>query len=711
MDCYNRNRITSIILLSVATITAHAQAENMDTIADTPHLAAYLVAALIISVFTLVFTNRLFYYRQQEVTAHTRQLNTQLALVLSSNKTEVWTYDISKHIYSQLSAMEESRKDYTPIDFSQFFNHDDFSLLRKTVSALQSGELEQDTLVVHSSMPQDGSAQRIFKINVTVLQRGSNGRPKVLLGIQRDITENRLRKENARKLAMRFHTVFNSSLVDMIYYDADGRLADINDKACETFGINDRDALMKRGVNIRDIPSYRNLDLEHFESTQLSSITDITKVKHDDERIPELTVGGKMYYEATVNPVRNKDGQPLGFVAAGRNITEMVESHHRQQEDQKLLKKATKNIENYINNIDYALKVSGVKLVNYHPENHELTVFSDLNKPQYRLSQIRCASLIDDIDLRKVRGLFLRMDRCTPGDFRATLQTRFHDKQGRNLFLTFNMVPVIEKNGQIGHYFGMFRNETEIVYTERMLTKETKKAQETEELKNTFLLNMSYEIRTPLNAVLGFAGLMNGPHDEEDEPVFAEEIKRNTNELLALVNDILFISRLDARMIEFNYQECDFSKLFDGFCYIGWGTVAPSVKVSVENPYSRLMVKIDEQHLGTVIGKLCLGTAKMTESGTIRAKYDYRHGELNITIEDTGKGLSKERLTHIFDRFASNDDNQRKGTGLDMPIIQELVNQMGGSIEIQSEEGKGTTAYVIIPCEMTALEKKTEQKI
>lgn len=295
MDCYNRNRITSIILLSVATITAHAQAENMDTIADTPHLAAYLVAALIISVFTLVFTNRLFYYRQQEVTAHTRQLNTQLALVLSSNKTEVWTYDISKHIYSQLSAMEESRKDYTPIDFSQFFNHDDFSLLRKTVSALQSGELEQDTLVVHSSMPQDGSAQRIFKINITVLQRGSNGRPKVLLGIQRDITENRLRKENARKLAMRFHTVFNSSLVDMIYYDADGRLADINDKACETFGINDRDALMKRGVNIRDIPSYRNLDLEHFESTQLSSITDITKVKHDDERIPELTVGGKMY--------------------------------------------------------------------------------------------------------------------------------------------------------------------------------------------------------------------------------------------------------------------------------------------------------------------------------------------------------------------------------------------------------------------------------
>ena len=240
------------------------------------------------------------------------------------------------------------------------------------------------------------------------------------------------------------------------------------------------------------------------------------------------------------------------------------------------------------------------------------------------------------------------------------------------------------------------------------LQEETQKAQETEELKNTFLQNMSYEIRTPLNAVIGFAELFNGPHDAEDEPIFAGEIKRNTADLLALINDILFISRLDANMVDFNYKECDFAVLFEGFCYMGWSMVAPGVSVSVENPYSHLMITIDEQNLGEVIQKLCLGASCNTTKGHIKAKCEYRHGELNITIEDTGKGFSPEMQKHIFDRFVKNELNSHNGTGLEMPIIKELVTQMGGSIEIQSEKEIGNTVYVIIPCEMSSMEKKTD---
>ena len=711
MDCCYISRTKAIVLLSAIATIARAQAEKMDTITDIPHLSVYLVAALIICVFAMAFINRYFYFRQQEVSNHTKQLNTQLALVLLSNKTQVWTYDVNKRIFSLFSAKEENRKDYAPIDFSQFFDRDDFSKLRKIVDSVHNREKEQDTIEINGSMPQNGEPQQLFQVNITVLRRDSKGKPKVLLGIQRDITESRQRKEKASNLALQYHTVFYSSLVDMIYYDANGWLVDINDKACETFGIKDREALLNRHVNIHDVPSYRDLDLENLEYTLLSSITDIDKVKHEDERIPELTVGGRIYYEATVNSVRSKDGQQLGFVTAGRNIPEMVESHHRQREDSKLLKKTTSDIEDYINNINYSLKISGVRLVNYHPENHELIVFSDLNKAQYHLSQIRCVSLVAENERTKARGLLLRMDHRTPGNISVTIQTRFHDEQRRNIYLSFKMVPVMGKDGLISHYFGMCRNESETVYTEQMLIKETKKAQETEELKNTFLLNMSYEIRTPLNAVLGFAELFNSPHDEEDEPVFADEIKRNTRELLALVNDILFISRLDAKMVEYNYTECDFSKLFDGFCYMGWSNIAPGVKVSVENPYSRLIVKIDEQHLGSVISKICSTSARMTETGTIRAKYDYRHGELNITIEDTSRGLSKKALSHVFDRFVHDDVIRGKGSGLNMPIIQEMIRQMGGSIEIQSEEGKGATIYVIIPCEMTAMEKNTEHAI
>ena len=706
MSNSSRQRLLTVAALLAISLTAMAQQENMKTMADGYRLSAYLVAVLMIGVFVIIVSNRLYDYRQRQVSAEALQLNKQLGLVLTSNKTHIWTYDFSKHIYTLLSINGEKERDYSPIDFAQFFDKNDFTQLHKAVTSITDRPDEPKPIVIRGCTPEDDSNTPIYEIHLSVLRQDKNGKARLLLGTQRDITENILRKEKARNLSMRYHTIFNSALVDMIYYGADGQLTDINDKACETFGISDRDALMTRKVKITDIPSYRELDFDHLENVQMSTITDIDRTKREDERIPELTIGGKIYYECAVTAVRDKTQQLRGIITAGRDITDMVESHHRQQQDALLLEKRTKDIQDYINNINYALKVSGVRLVNYHPDNHELKIFSDLNQVQYSLSQIRCASLLAPSDQRRARGLLLRMDHRTPGNFTATIQTRFHDKQGRDLFLTFSMVPVIGKDGCISHYFGMLRNDTEMVYTERQLMTETKKAQETEELKDTFLLNMSYEIRTPLNAVIGFAELFNGPHEVEDEPVFSDEIKRNTNELLNLVNDILYISRLDARMVEFHYKETNFATLFEGFCYMGLSTLNPSVKIQVENPYNRLVVRIAEQILGEVIEKLCINAARTTETGYIRTKYDYRHGELNITIEDTGRGFSENDLKHIFDRFARDENNQREGTGLDMAIIKELVEQMGGTIEIQSEEGKGTSVYVIIPCEMTVMEKK-----
>jgi signal transduction histidine kinase len=346
-------------------------------------------------------------------------------------------------------------------------------------------------------------------------------------------------------------------------------------------------------------------------------------------------------------------------------------------------------------------------MVNYVPERHEMEIYSDLNQLQYKLPQIRCLTLLRQHERRRANGLLLRMDHRHPNNFRATFETIFHDQEGRSIFLTFNMVPVTEKDGTL-HYFGMCQDNTEMVYTERRLQVETEKALETEALKSTFLMNMSHEIRTPLNAVLGFAELFNNPHAEEDEPVFAEEIKRNTGELLQLVNDILYISRLDAKMEVMRIEECDFAAIFEGYCYMGWSSIGAEVKVSVENPYNHLYIAIDAQHLGEVIQKICEHAALNTNKGSIRAKYEYRHGELNISIEDTGRGLSEAEQKRVFERFARSESGGNYSTGLDMPIIKELIEQMGGSIELQSAPGKGCTVYVIIPCVMSSMEKKTE---
>ena len=705
-------RFSLLSLLLAGSLAAHAQQEDISLLFDIHHILAYIVAACMISIIIMLYLNRVHYFHTKDTANHQRRLNTQLSIILDSNKTRTWTYDIDHDLFTAIVTGEEMEKKYTPMDFLQFYDRDDFRHLLGIISDIVDGKTLTETLAMKNPRPKnDDEPRQYYDVNISVLRRDHGDRPLILLGIQHDVTADREREKLARNMMLRYKTVFNSSQVDMFYYGADGRMKDANDKALETFKITDRQAFLRRGVKFNDIPAYEDMDIKTMEYMHISSITDIDKRKREDERIPETKIKGQFYYEVDLVPVKDEKGENIGVVAAGRDITEMVESFHHQQEAARQLKRSTKDMQSYIDNINYSLKISNVRLVNYDPDNHELIMFSDLNNVQYRLSQIRALTLLIQSERRTARGLMRRMDNRHKDSFSATLCTIFRDDKGRNIYLQFQMTPIVDKDGEVTHYFGMCRNMTEMVYTEQMLQEETAKAQETEQLKSAFLQNMSYELRTPLNAVVGFAELYNAEHSPEDEPVFAEQIKTNTNVLLQLINDILFISRLDARMIEFDLQPNEFASLFDGWCYMGWSALESSAKTIVENPYSGLILNIDQQHLGMVIQKICTYTAYdvqgMTD-GMVRAKYEYHHGELTITIEDNGKGLTPEGQAKIFDRFSRDSQGHHQGTGLDLPIVKELLEQMGGSIELQSEQGKGTTFYISLPCEMIYMEKKSE---
>ena len=267
-------------------------------------------------------------------------------------------------------------------------------------------------------------------------------------------------------------------------------------------------------------------------------------------------------------------------------------------------------------------------------------------------------------------------------------------------------MPITDKEGKVTHYFGLCRNETEMAYIEKHLQEESAKAQEEEQLKNAFLLNMSYELRVPLHAVIGFAELFKREHSREDEPIFAREIKKNTDILLDLINDILFISRLDAHMIEYHYEKCDFASLFEGWCHQGWSEASENLKQITENSYNSMLVMIDPQHLGIAIQKLCGYSARNTKAGSLKARYEYLHDELIIIVEDTSQGIEFDEVPKIFNRFMGDAKTKRIGTGLDLPIVKELVEQMGGTIDVLSEPGKGSTFFMSIPCELTSFEKK-----
>ena len=494
----------------------------------------------------------------------------------------------------------------------------------------------------------------------------------------------------------------------MVFFDKYGVLTDINEKACEQFGVKNRDDVIKGHYLLQNNPFFSGVNIYQMENTRSTSLLDYASHQDPMFHIDNLGSNGIVYYESTINPIHNAKGELEGIYMAGRNVTEMVESFHHQQEGFKKLRQATRSIKTYIDNVNYALQVSDVRLVNYYPSTHTMEISVNINETQLRFSQLRCIRLGAPRFRRAISSALNRMDHRTEIPLQTVIETEIPDKQRRHVWLQFSMVPMKDEEGRVERYFGMCRNMTQMVETELQLAIETQKAQETELLKQAFLTNMSYEIRTPLNTVVGFAELFESEHDVADEPLFVEEIRRNSNSLLSLVNDILFLSRLDANMIEYKKEECDFAMLFDSWCQLGLSNVSPEVKVLVENPFSRLLVDIDIEQVGKVIEKLCAVAVDFTQKGSILAKCEYIQGQLSVVIEDTGRGIDPQTLPHVFERFVRDEGEMLCGTGLDFPIVQALVEQMGGSIELQSETGKGTTVLVIIPCEASVIERRRE---
>ena len=654
-----------------------------------------------IAFLALVLIYFYFYYRKLE-----RQLiklgiqrNKRLALILQVSHVRFWTYDVATQTFTWMDKKGQPQHQYSIMEFARRYNSDDFERLCQGLRKLTSMEEKQVTLDVNAHDEEKNKQKREYIITLSVL-RYENNKPTVIIGTKHDVTDERERQRRTKQKLLRYQSIFHTAMVDMVYFDEQGYVVDMNERARLSFKATLRDAMLHK-VNVADCldePTYRIND--YFYATQVKG-----------------NQYGMAYYERQITPVFDKNNKLLGIFGTGRDVSEVVHTYHHIQEGMQKLQKATKEATDYVSNINYALGVGGVRMANYSPESHTLTIYSGMNTVQLALTQSRCMTLIDETSKRTAMRTLNSMDSRTGNAIDAVIKTvirpraarynTFSNRQkGMPLYLHFRFVPIHDEQNRVTSYFGLCRDISEVKNTELQLEKETERAQEVENLKNSFLRNMSYEIRTPLNAVVGFSELFQQEHTPEDEEIFIDEIKANSEHLLNLINDILFLSRLDAHMIEINKQPIDFAQTFEGHCHIGWTNAQKEgVRYVVENHYEQLVVDIDDTNMGRIIEQIAANAAEHTSSGTVRARYDYIGGKLMIAIEDTGCGMSKNTLSHIYERFTSGINN---GTGLGLPICKELAEQMGGTIDISSEKGKGTTVWITMPCTATAIDRKKE---
>ncbi len=664
--------------------------EHKDT--GIPSWVWYVVAALLtVIIFFLIYYvfSRLY---ERKMTKNIRRSNNRLLLILNTGKVHIWLYDITTKMLTSIN--RDGKKTSIPLspDFINFYIlPEDFERLSMLIGEIASRKKERETMEFHAVKKDDKTAH-IFSVDFSVMKRDKSGNPTVLIGATTEITEERLRQQQQKDTMLRYQYIFNSAQVDTVSYDEYGYIDDMNDKAIKGIG-GSIQRIIDSHIPIQDVIGEPDLSLDDLDYTYL---TQIFKSPDDNRTLNRVLQRDEMYYELQLVPVRDDDGRLLGIYGTGRDVTELAKTYSSLQKNIIKLQEATNELQDYIRNIDYVMKNGGVRIVDYSPDTHTLTVYSEIEKIQYQLTQTRLLSLTAEESKNAVQRIMNTMDSFTQQPVKAVIKTTIRIKGNKPLCLVFSFVPVTNDSGQVTNYFGMCRDISDIKATEELLALETKKAQEVEEVKNAFLHNMCYEIRTPLNSVVGFAELIEQNNNSEDEQFFVEEIKKNSRSLLNLVNNILYLSRLDAGMIEIKPKPIDFPIFFDERCQTVWtNSQQPAIEFIVEKPYEHLTLNIDLTQMGIIIDQIISNAVRHTTSGHVRARFDYNGEDLTIAIQDTGCGIPEDQTRKIFERFVTTDSNN---SGLGLVICQEIVKLMGGKIRLKSEVGKGTIVWIIIPC-------------
>lgn len=361
----------------------------------------------------------------------------------------------------------------------------------------------------------------------------------------------------------------------------------------------------------------------------------------------------------------------------------------------------------YISDVKRALNNRDVKIFTYHPNRHVLDIVDTEGEVSGEMSQLQAIRFIARRSRRMVSTLVRSLDDYSQDVFSVVLRTRLRDSQGRQIYYRATGIPICDSQGVRTHYFGFIRDITDQQEAQAKLEAEMRKAAEAERVKIAFMRNISYEVRTPLSSVIGFAELFAGEHDEADEQLFMQQIRDNSAVLLSLVNDILRLSRLDAGMIELQPMEVNFADIFASLCQSGWEQhQKEGVTTLVEDRFNTLNLEIDIQQMSSIIELAAAHSAYFTDKGVLQASYEYIHGNLIMLFEDTSARMTQTLPDSMLLGVESGEDLDICGQRLKLQICAKLAKIMGGKLEISVRSGKGSTTTITIPCKAGETDRK-----
>lgn len=230
------------------------------------------------------------------------------------------------------------------------------------------------------------------------------------------------------------------------------------------------------------------------------------------------------------------------------------------------------------------------------------------------------------------------------------------------------------------------------------------KAIESDRLKSAFLANISHEVRTPMNGILGFLDMLKDPDlSTETKRDYIELLERSGYRLITVMTDILDISAIQSETVNPEKRTTDIIQIFEESAdFYKSDLETKGLKLNFIKPYgdSPLLIETDEKLLKKIICKLLGNSIKFSDKGEIDLGYEINAGLLIIYVRDNGIGIQKEKLEAIFNKFEQADtrlSSPYQGAGLGLSIAKAYVHILGGDIWAESEPGRGSSFYVSFP--------------
>ncbi len=515
-----------------------------------------------------------------------------------------------------------------------------------------------------------------------ICNRGQYFGKEVIIVTARDITDRKEAEEKLSRERKLLRTLIDNLPVTIYVKDAE----------CRKIIANRADLIVIGAKSEADILGKTDLDTFNDEIGKRGFADDQRVIQYGIEVLNREDYfydanGIKRWLLTSKIPLSDENGKIIGLVGIGQDITE-------QKLAQEKILKLSKGIEQSSATIVITDIDGIIEYVN--PAFSENTGYTELEAigQNSRLLKSGLMPLETYVDLWKT----IRNGNVWRGEL-------YNKRKDGTLFWEWvTMTTIKNDKGLITNYIAIKEDITERKKMQAELILAKDKAEESDQLKSAFLANMSHEIRTPLNSIIGFSELLGDPDfDQEQKDEFIRAIVDNGNNLLLIISDIMDFSMLEARQMKIRKEVISAQKLLTGlFNDFKKKATEKGIELRIDDSCEKLNIHFesDQYRINQIFNNLIVNALKFTHDGYVEVGFKVQGDVIEFHVKDTGIGIAPEYQQTIFERFRQVDSAKTRkygGNGLGLAISKNLTELLGGSIWVDSEQGKYSNFFFTIP--------------